>query len=66
MQLGRETITIRKGYKLHFLSSDRIETIIETVKPSSRREGELTTDKNEYSVDFIQRYRENGFLKIYK
>jgi len=66
MQLGRETTTIRKGYKLHFLSSDRIETIIETVKPSSRREGELTTDKNEYSVDFIQRYRENGFLKIYK
>ena len=66
MQLGKETTTIRKGYKLHFLKSDRVETILTTLKPSSRAEGELTTDKNEYSVDFIQRYRDNGFLKIYK
>ena len=46
MQLGVETKTIRKAYKLHFLKSDRVETIIETVKPSSRREGELTTNLN--------------------
>lgn len=64
--LGKETSTIKKGYKLHFIASDRIETILETVKPSSRAYGELTTDKQEYSVDFIQSYRENGFLKIYK
>jgi hypothetical protein len=64
--LGTETTTIKKGYRLHFISSDRIETILETVKPSSRVHGELTTDKQDYSVDFIHRYRENGFLKIYK
>lgn len=64
--LGKETTTIRKGHKIHFLSRDEVETITETIKPSSRIEGELTTDKNIYSVDFIQRWRENGFLKIYK
>lgn len=61
-----ETTTIKKGYKIHFLKRDEFETITETVKPSSRIYGELKTDKNEYSVDFIHRWREFGFLKIYK
>lgn len=63
-----ETKTIRKGYKIHFIKTNRIEIITETTKPSSRLEGELKTNKNQngYSVDFIHRYRENGFLKIYK
>jgi hypothetical protein len=66
MQIGKETNTIRKGYKIHFINRDEVETITETLKPSNRLDGELTTDKGEYSVDFIQRWREFGFLKIYK
>ena len=61
-----ETPTIKKGNFLHFLSSDRIEEITSTKKANNIYEGELTTDKNEYSVDFIQRWRKSGFLKIYK
>jgi hypothetical protein len=61
-----ETSKIRKGYEIHFIKSDRLETITETTKPGSRVHGELKTDEGEYSVDYIQRWREFGFLKIYK
>lgn len=64
--MENETTSIKKGYKIHFLSRDEVEIVTETTKPSSRMLGEIKTNKDEYSVDFIQRWREMGFLKIYK
>ncbi len=56
-------MTFRKGMKLHFISSDRIE-IIE--KGSSNPvTGIIKTDKQEYSCHFILSWLYNGFVKLY-
>ena len=51
---------LRKGYKLEF--KNRTETIIKA--SNNRLTGEVVTDENTYSTDFICRYSEFGFLKI--
>ncbi len=61
-----ETKTLRKGYKIHFLKRNEYETITKTKNANNSQIGEIVTDKNEYSVDFIQRWLSFGFLKIYK
>lgn len=53
---------LKKGDKIHFLQRDVIE-IIEKGS-SDPVMGEIKTDKNEYSMDFISRWKEFGFLKI--
>lgn len=62
----KETDKLRKGYKLQFLTNDkRQETIISTYKPNDIESGEIVTDKNTYSVAFLQNWKERRFLKIY-
>jgi hypothetical protein len=53
---------LKKGDKIHFLQRDEIE-IVEKGS-SDPVMGEIKTDKNEYSMDFISRWKEFGFLKI--
>ena len=62
----KETTSIRKGNIIHFLNSDRKEEIIGTYKANNPYEGEITTDKNGYSVAFIRRWMDYGFVKLYK
>jgi hypothetical protein len=56
----------RKGYSIHFIKRDAIEKITKTVKPSCPINGMITTDANEYSVDFLNRWHSFGFIKILK
>jgi hypothetical protein len=53
---------LRKGDRIHFLKRDEIE-IVEKGS-SDPVMGEIKTDKNEYSMDFISRWESFGFLKI--
>jgi hypothetical protein len=53
---------LRKGDRIHFLKRDEIE-IVEKGS-SDPVMGEIKTDKNEYSMDFIARWESFGFLKI--
>jgi hypothetical protein len=53
---------LRKGDKIHFIKRDEIE-IVEKGS-SDPIMGEIKTDKNEYSMDFISRWKDFGFLKI--
>jgi hypothetical protein len=53
---------LRKGDRIHFLKRDEIE-IVEKGS-SDPVMGEIKTDKNEYSMDFILRWKDFGFLKI--
>lgn len=52
----------RKGYKIVF--KNRVETI--TKSSNDRINGMITTDGNNYSVDFLMRWLEFGFIKIEK
>lgn len=47
--------------KIHFLSNDRIETIIKA--SNNRLYGKIKTDANIYSADFIYRWIDFGFIK---
>lgn len=53
---------LRKGDKIHFLKRDEIEVVEKG--SSDPVMGEIKTDKNEYSMDFISRWKDFGFLKI--
>jgi hypothetical protein len=56
-------MNFKKGMKLHFVSSNRTETI---EKGSSNPVmGMIKTDKQEYSCDFIHRWLYNGFVRLY-
>lgn len=56
--------TLRKGKKILFIKRNEIETIVSTKKPNDIYVGEITTDKNLYSVDFLKRWESFGFLKV--
>ena len=56
-------MNLKKGMKLHFISSDRNE-IIEKGS-SDPNMGIIRTDNQEYSTDFIHRWLYNGFVKLY-
>ena len=53
---------MRKGMKLVF--NNRVEVIIKG--SNDRVNGMIVTDGNEYSVDFIMRWLEFGFVKLEK
>lgn len=53
---------LRKGDKIHFLKRNEIEVVEKG--SSDPVMGEIKTDKNEYSMDFIARWKNFGFLKI--
>lgn len=53
---------LRKGDKIHFLKRDEVEVVEKG--SSDPVMGEIKTDKNEYSMDFISRWKDFGFLKI--
>jgi hypothetical protein len=53
----------RKGYKIIF-KNNRIETI--TKSSNDRINGMIETDANIYSVDFLMRWLDFGFIKIEK
>ena len=53
---------LRKGYVLVF--KDREEVIVKS--SNDRVNGMVISDKREYSVDFIMRWIEFGFVKIRK
>lgn len=61
-----EATSFRKGYKIHFIKRDEYETITATKNPSDPLTGEVTTDREQYSVDFLQRWQAFGFIKIHK
>ena len=52
----------RKGYKIIF--KNRVEKI--TKSSNDRVNGMIETDANTYSVDFLTRWLEFGFIKIEK
>jgi preprotein translocase subunit YajC len=52
---------LRKGQKIVF-NSGRVETIEKA--SNDHINGEVKTDKNTYSTDFIQRWISFGFCKI--
>jgi hypothetical protein len=54
---------ISKGMRIHFVSADRSE-IVEKGS-SCRVTGMVKTDREVYSSDFIHRWLELGFLKIF-
>lgn len=53
---------LKKGDKIHFHS--RNETEVVEKGSSNVLTGMVTTDKQEYSMDFIRRWKEFGFLTI--
>jgi hypothetical protein len=53
---------VKKGMKLVF--NDRSEVIIKG--STDRINGMIVTDSKEYSVDFIMRWLEFGFVKLEK
>jgi hypothetical protein len=53
---------LRKGDKIHFIQRNETEVIEKGSSDSVM--GEIKTDKNEYSMDFIARWESFGFLKI--
>lgn len=53
---------LRKGDKIHFLKRNEIEVVEKGSSDSVM--GEIKTDKNEYSMDFIARWKNFGFLNI--
>lgn len=55
-------MTLRKGYKLKF--KNHTETILSA--SNNRITGEVKTDKQTYSTDFIFRWIEFGFVQIIK
>ena len=55
---------LKKGKVLHFLSDDREETIV--IASNNRLTGNIVTDKNTYSTDFICRWLDFGFIVIKK
>ena len=55
-------MTLRKGYVLVF--KGREEVIVKS--SNDRVTGMIVTDANTYSVDFIMRWLEFGFVKIRK
>ena len=57
---------LRKGNRIVFKSNGRTEEIISTKSPSDNINGIIMTDKNEYSVDFLKRWRQFGFIEILK
>ena len=61
-----ETTKLRKGNTIHFIAAGRIETITRVKGLNDSVNGELATDKNEYSIYFIRTWQQLGFLKIYK
>lgn len=53
---------LKKGDKIHFHSRNEVEVV---EKGSSNvLTGMVTTDKQEYSMDFIRRWKDFGFLTI--
>lgn len=61
-----EVTTFKKNYLIYFISRDEYETIAKTKNGNCRVRGEITTNKQEYSTDFLMRWLEFGFIKIYK
>ncbi len=55
-------MNLKKGMKLHFVSSNRTEVIEKG--SSDPTMGMIKTDKQEYSSDFIHRWLYNGFVKL--
>lgn len=53
---------LKKGNILHFTGSDRKETIEKA--SNNRISGEVKTNHQTYSTDFIYRWIEFGFVKI--
>jgi hypothetical protein len=66
MKNYKEVARIRKNHVIHFIGADRYETVIETDMPDNPYDGMIKTDRQEYSVYFIQNWRNLGFLKIYR
>lgn len=55
--------TLRKNMVIHFKARDEYETI--TKASNDRINGEVITDKNDYSTDYISRWYDFGFITIY-
>ena len=53
---------LRKGDKIYFIQRDEIE-LVENGSSDSVM-GEIKTNKNTYSMDFILHWKYYGFLKI--
>jgi len=60
LSLNLKLYIMKKGNILVF--KDREETIIKT--NNNKLTGEVITDKNTYSTDFIKRWLDFGFVKI--
>lgn len=53
---------LKKGDRIHFISRDEIEVV---EKGSSNSvSGMIKTNREEYSMDFISRWKQFGFLTI--
>lgn len=53
---------LRKNKRLHFIRSNRIETIISA--SNDRLNGKVISDQQIYATDFIMRQIDFGFIKI--
>jgi hypothetical protein len=53
---------LRKGDKIHFIQRNETEVVEKGSSDSVM--GEIKTDKNTYSLDFILHWKYYGFLKI--
>lgn len=54
---------LTKGMVIHFINRDQYETIIKG--STCRVTGMVTTDKKEYSNDFLSRWLDFKFIKVY-
>jgi hypothetical protein len=53
---------LKKGDRIHFIQRDEIEVVEKGSSDSVM--GEIRTNKNTYSLDFILHWKYYGFLKI--
>lgn len=58
--------SLRKGNIIYFKQSNRKETIIKVLHANNPYMGMITTNRDEYSVDFLRRWEKMGFISIEK
>jgi hypothetical protein len=59
-----KSFKLRKGDKIHFISRKETETVEKG--SSDVVMGMIKTDKQEYSMDFLRRWNDSGFIEIIK
>jgi len=59
-----KSFKLKKGDQIHFRSRNELETVEKG--SSDMVMGMVKTDKQEYSMDFIRRWNDSGFISIIK